>query len=141
MFNWKGPILAVMGDYLVLKKVFDLVLMLLPSVKVNINILVWCWCFPVDVNIICSKNKILMFTLTGQGNISTIPKSFSTILGNWMAWGVSKKPFGLVLMFPLKRQLKVENNWKSTNNLKPWLLNISRDFLLCKIIASYAVDT
>ena len=57
-------------------------------------------------------------------------------------WESIEKIFGLVLMFPcLKRQSKVENNWESTNNLKLWLLNISRDFLLCKIIASCAVDT
>ena len=33
-----------------------------------------------------------------------------------------------------ERQPKLENNWNSTNNLKLWLLNISRDFLLCKTV-------
>ena len=66
---------------------------------------------------------------------------FSTILGNWDEgiWDerVSKKRFGLVLMFPcLKRQSKAENNKESTNNLKLWLLNILRNFLLRKIIVA-----
>ena len=68
---------------------------------------------------------------------------FSTILGNWdRRVGLLKKRFGLDLMFLLclKRQSMVENNRESTNNLKLWLLNISRDFLLCKIIATYTVD-
>ena len=56
---------------------------------------------------------------------------------------IKKVFFGLELMFLLclKKQSKVENNWESTNNLKLWQLNISRDFLLCKIIARYAVDS
>ena len=41
-----------------------------------------------------------------------------------------------------ERRSKLENNWESTNNLKLWPLNISRDFLLCKIVAAtYVVDS
>ena len=41
--------------------------------------------------------------------------------------------YGADVPLPEKRP-KLENNWESTNNLKLWLLNISRDFLLCKIV-------
>ena len=43
--------------------------------------------------------------------------------------------FGADVPLP-ERQSKLENNWESTNNLKLWPLNISRDFLLCKIVAA-----
>ena len=70
---------------------------------------------------------------------------FSTILVNWDGRvGLSKKSFWSgadVPPLPETRQSKIENNWESTNNLKLWLLNIPRDFLLCKIIATYAVAT
>ena len=66
MFDWKSPILAVMGDYLVVKKVFDLVLIFL------------CRCKHCSCSILFYK--ILMLTLTGQGHISTKLKTFFTII-------------------------------------------------------------
>ena len=46
--------------------------------NVSIKILVRCWCFPRDVNIkICSKNKILMFTLTRKHQLAPDKKYFS----------------------------------------------------------------
>ena len=51
-----------------------------------------------------------------------------------------KKLLGLVLMFlSAWEMIKLENNWESTNNLKLWRLNISGDFLLCKIVATFYV--
>ena len=53
-----------------------------------------------------------------------------------------EKPFRPSADVPLsERRSKLENNWESTNNLKLGPLNISRDFLLCKIVAIYAVDS
>ena len=60
----------------------------------------------------------------------------------WESRPIKKNLFGLELMFLLclKKQSKVKNNCEFTNNLKLWQLNISRDFLFCKIIARYVVD-
>ena len=53
-----------------------------------------------------------------------------------------EKPFRSGADVPLsERRSKLENNWESTNNFKLGPLNISRDFLLCKIVAIYAVDS
>ena len=77
-----------------------------------------------------------------------LKKKFSTILGNWdgreLGLSKKKKKFGSgadAPPMPEETQSKAENNWESTNNLKLWQLNISRDFLLCKIIATYVVDS
>ena len=93
-----------------------------------------------------NKNKILTFILTEE-NISTRPKGFFTIqilshpniynTGWEIEYLYGEKTFWYGADVPLpERRSKLENNWESTNNLKLWLLNISRDFLLCKIVAT-----
>ena len=48
-----------------------------------------------------------------------------------------EKKFWFGADVPDSETIKIENNWESTssNNLKLRLLNVSRDFLLCKIVA------
>ena len=90
-----------------------------------------------------NKNKILTFILTGEQqyqaktffhHTDTLPSQYyNNGMGEYL---YGEKTFISSADAPLPdRRLKLENNWESTNNLKLWPLNISRDFLLCKIVA------
>ena len=97
-----------------------------------------------------NKDKILTSILTEEQqhqaktffhHADTLPSQYyNNGMGEYL-YGEKFFRFGADVPLP-ERRSKLENNWESTNNLKLWLLNISRDFLLCKIVAAtYVVDS
>ena len=68
------------------------------------------------------------------------PNIYNIEMGEYL---YGEKTFCYGADIPLsERRPKLENNWKFTSNLRLWLLNISRDFLLCKILCmQLAVDS
>ena len=84
-----------------------------------------------------NKKKILTFVFTG-GHQHQARKFFhhtDTLQSQYYNIGMGEylwKKLLAVVPHP-ERWSKLDNNWESTNNLKLWLLNISRYFLLGKI--------
>ena len=102
---------------------------------------------------ISEEFKTIFWSFQGSTFLSGIFRAKAkTLRGSQPFWEIGMREYQKFFLvwcwsFPAwsNNQTKVENNWESTNNLKLWLLNISKDFLLCKIIASQlaarAVDT